>query len=62
MYNNYTFGDGLVMMLTSLIIFVTLGIYFDNVVQQQFGTAKHPLYFLDKEYWSPSKVASRRKV
>jgi len=62
-YQNYTFGDGITMMFISFIFFTALGIYFDNVVQSPYGTAKHPLYFIDKEYWSPSKAAaSRRKV
>ena len=49
------------MMFVSFILFTTLGIYFDNIVQSQYGTAKHFLYFLDKEYWNPAS-GSRTKI
>ena len=39
-------------MLFSFLLFSLLGLYLDNVIQQQYGTSKHPLYFLSRSYWN----------
>ena len=50
-FQNYVYADGLKMMLVSSLFLMTLGLYLDNVVQQQFGTAKPYNYFMTKAYW-----------
>jgi len=60
-YQNYVFYDGLRMMLFDGIMMTIIGIYLENVIQQQFGTAKNPVYFLFPSYWG-CNCLSRKKV
>ena len=58
-YQNYIVYDGLKMMIYSGIIFMALGLYMDNVIQQEFGTAKSYFFFLERQFWGcqPKKRA-----
>ncbi|XP_072019069.1 cholesterol transporter ABCA5-like [Amphiura filiformis] len=60
-----TFGLGdfpayacLVMLIVDTILYLTLAIYFENVVPSEYGLRKPLLFFLKPSYWSPGKSVS----
>jgi hypothetical protein len=61
-FQNYVYADGLKMVFLSTILTVSLGLYLDNVVQQQYGTAKPYTYFLNRAYWGLDKNKVKASV
>ena len=53
-YQNYVFTDGMLMMLCAGIVTCLLGLYFDNVIQQTYGTAKSPCFCFSRKHWGCS--------
>ncbi|CDW85159.1 abc transporter family protein [Stylonychia lemnae] len=50
-YNNYSFEDCIIMMAISFFLFLTIGLYLDNVLPSAFGLRKPWYYFVTRGYW-----------
>lgn len=47
MYNNYQATTGIAFLVFNIVLWLTLGIYLDQVFPNEFGSKRHPLFFLD---------------
>lgn len=50
----YSFGGCLGMMFVDFWLYGFLAIYFDQVLPSEYGTKKHPLFFLSWRFWCPA--------
>jgi len=50
--NNYRFSTSLIMLAVDTVIYIVLGIYFDNVIPNSEGISKPWYFFLTKEFWT----------
>lgn len=54
-YNNYTFRNGLLLLLFDNFLYAIIGLYLDQIIPSEFGVAK-PWYFLcTKKFWCGKK-------
>jgi len=51
-YGGFTFANVLQMLLADTILYGILAWYFDLVLSHDYGTARHPLFFLFPSYWT----------
>jgi len=49
---NYRFSMGLMMLAVDIVVYILLGLYFDNVLPSPSGVRKPFYYFLTKQYWT----------
>jgi len=52
---SFSFGGCLWMMFLDFFLYGFLALYFDQVLPQEYGTPKHPFFFLSLQYWCPSR-------
>jgi hypothetical protein len=51
MYGNYKFSAGLVMLTINFILYLALGIYFDQIIGSSYGVAKPWNFLCTKKFW-----------
>ena len=51
-YSNYTVFDMYIMLFIDFFIYLFLGYYFQNIINQEFGTSKKFYFLCSKEYWN----------
>lgn len=56
---DFNFGTVLLLMFWDFFLYGILAFYFDQVLQQEHGTPKHPLFLLQWRYWCPSCSRNR---
>jgi hypothetical protein len=61
-YQNFVVRDGMIMMVISGIVMSIIGLYLDNIVQSQFGSAKPWNFCCKSEFWGCGKTKSRKNV
>ena len=50
-YNNFTFNEGLWLLFAGNILFLLIGLYFEEVLPKEYGTRRHPCFmFLPSTY------------
>lgn len=54
-YQNYVVRDGMIVMVLSGFAFGCIGLYFDNIIQSQYGSAKAWNFCLNLEFWGCAK-------
>ena len=50
-YLNYTYKEGLVMLVFDLILFVSLGLWLDKVFPKEYGQRLSPCFCISPTYW-----------
>lgn len=61
-YQNYKVSHGLIVMALSGVGFTLIGLYFDNVIQQSYGTAKRWYFCLQPKFWGCRCGGKRKKL
>eukprot|EP00742_Colponemidia_sp_Colp-10_P004062 GILJ01004335.1.p1 GENE.GILJ01004335.1~~GILJ01004335.1.p1 ORF type:complete len:1795 (+),score=302.12 GILJ01004335.1:677-5386(+) len=49
--DNFSFADGIGMLVLDFVLYTVLGWYFDHVIPSEFGTSLKPWFFLTPQYW-----------
>jgi ATP-binding cassette subfamily A (ABC1) protein 3 len=55
LYANFTFADGLLMIILDCFLYTLLGLYLDQVVPSEFGVQLRWNFFCKKTYWCPGR-------
>ena len=58
-YSNYTVFDMYIMLFIDFFIYLFLGYYFQNIINQEFGTSKKFYFLCSKEYWN---IKNKNKI
>ena len=54
-YGNYTFTEGITMLIVDIFLYMAIGLYLDQVIQTEYGVAKPWNFLCTKKYWCEKK-------